>query len=344
MRVCGVTALLTVALWLALAATARADSRTFLLADASAGIAVHVSPGGRVTTRLPATTPLGSPTWLWVLQRHGRWGEAVLPVRPNGTTGWINLRGLHTVRTRTWVLADLARRTVTLMRGGQAALTVPAAIGTPVSPTPTGRFFVTDLVATGDPSGPFGWYAFGLSGHQPNLPPGWGGGDQLAIHGTNAPSSIGTAASAGCLRVSATALGSLRAHLRLGTPVVIARNGVRAAQIVHALAAPRHHRHTRAGQRNAVPAPVVWHRRPGHAGATRAASRPPRGRAPAAPAADRARAASAPQPALSCLPPRPVHHGRGTRTPAASSPTPIGRGPPRTRGRGPPIRGQPMTA
>ena len=106
-------------------------------------------------------------------------------------------------------------------RGRRAVATFPAAIGTPSTPTPTGRFSVTDLVATGDPSGPFGWYAFGLSGHQPNLPAGWGGGDQLAIHGTNAPSSIGTAASAGCLRVSAGALSVLKAQLRLGTPVVI---------------------------------------------------------------------------------------------------------------------------
>ena len=95
------------------------------------------------------------------------------------------------------------------------------AIGAPSTPTPTGRFSVTDRVLTNDPGGPFGWYAFGLSGHQPNLPAGWAGGDQLAIHGTNAPSSIGQAASAGCLRVSATALARLRSLLRLGTPVVI---------------------------------------------------------------------------------------------------------------------------
>ena len=125
------------------------------------------------------------------------------------------------MRTATWVKADLSRRTVTLLRGRRAVATFRAAIGAPSTPTPTGRFSVTDLVATGDPYGPFGWYAFGLSGHQPNLPAGWGGGDQLAIHGTNAPSSIGTAASAGCLRVSAAALSVLKAQLRLGTPVVI---------------------------------------------------------------------------------------------------------------------------
>ena len=63
--------------------------------------------------------------------------------------------------------------------------------------------------------------AFGLAGHQPNLPAGWSGGDQLAIHGTNAPSSLGMAASACCLRVQSTALGTLKRYLHPGTPVII---------------------------------------------------------------------------------------------------------------------------
>jgi lipoprotein-anchoring transpeptidase ErfK/SrfK len=96
-----------------------------------------------------------------------------------------------------------------------------AAVGAADSPTPIGRFSVTDPIATGDASGPYGWYAFGLSGHQPHLPPGWTGGDQLAIHGTNDPASLGTAASAGCLRVSAGALYVLKRALEPGTPVII---------------------------------------------------------------------------------------------------------------------------
>jgi lipoprotein-anchoring transpeptidase ErfK/SrfK len=151
------------------------------------------------------------------------WAQVALPWRPNGRTGWIRLDGRLRVHTAYWVRADLSARTVTLMKGRRPRIVFRAAIGAPSTPTPTGHFFVTDRVATGDPYGPFGWFAFGLSGHQPNLPAGWSGGDQLAIHGTNAPSSIGTAASAGCLRVSAAALSTLRGYLRLGTPVVIRR-------------------------------------------------------------------------------------------------------------------------
>jgi hypothetical protein len=195
---------------------------TFMLVD-SAGASVQRWPGGAAMGTMAETTPLGSHSWSWAVSttRNHRWARIVLPWRPNGETGWIKLSGRRVVHTAIWVRADLSRRTVTLMKGRGSLVVFKSAIGTSSTPTPTGHFSVTDLVATGDPSGPFGWYAFGLSGHQPNLPVGWGGGDQLAIHGTNDPSSIGTAASAGCLRVSSAALSTLKRYLRLGTPVVI---------------------------------------------------------------------------------------------------------------------------
>lgn len=206
------------------AATSQRRAVRFTLVD-TAGAVVRRWPGGPVAGTIAATTPLGAHSWSWAFTktRNGRWAKIGLTWRPNGRTGWIRLGGRRVVHTRTWVQADLSRRQVRLMRGRHALVVFKAAVGAPATPTPTGRFFVTDLVATGDASGPFGWFAFGLSGHQPNLPVGWSGGDQLAIHGTNAPSSIGTAASAGCLRVSASALATLRRYVRLGTPVVIHR-------------------------------------------------------------------------------------------------------------------------
>jgi lipoprotein-anchoring transpeptidase ErfK/SrfK len=197
--------------------------KAFTLVDAANGAVVRSRPNGRIAGTLPGQTSLGTATWLWAVRitPDGRWARVILPWRPNGRTGWISLRGRRTVKSRVWVDADLSRRRVSLMLGSRAVRSFVAAVGAASSPTPVGRFSVTDPIATGDPGGPFGWYAFGLSGHQPNLPPGWSGGDQLAIHGTNSPSSLGTAASAGCLRVSATALGILKAYLRPGTPVII---------------------------------------------------------------------------------------------------------------------------
>jgi lipoprotein-anchoring transpeptidase ErfK/SrfK len=67
----------------------------------------------------------------------------------------------------------------------------------------------------------YGSFAFGISGIQPNLPAGWTGGNQLAIHGTNQPATIGRSASAGCIRVSETTLARLLPLLAYGTPIVI---------------------------------------------------------------------------------------------------------------------------
>jgi L,D-transpeptidase catalytic domain len=195
-----------------------APRHRFTLVDESAGTTVRARPNGRVLGTLPGRTPLGTASWLWAvaLSRNDGWARVVLPWHPNGRTGWVRLRGHRVIHTRTWVQADLSRRRVMLMHGSRLVRSFPAAMGAPGSPTPIGRFSVTDPISTGDPSGPFGWYAFGLSGHQPNLPAGWSGGDQLAIH-----ASIGTPASAGCLRVSASALWVLKRALHPGTPVVI---------------------------------------------------------------------------------------------------------------------------
>jgi L,D-transpeptidase catalytic domain len=226
----------------ALPAQARAaDGPRFLLVSAPHGATVRSSPGGATVAHLPAATPLGAPTWLWVLRTttNHNWGRVVLPLKPNGRTGWINLHGLRTVHTSTWIRASLHDRRIWLMHGSRPLASFSAAIGAVTTPTPAGRFSVTDSLATGDPSGPFGWYAFGLSGHQPHLPPGWSGGDQLAIHGTNDPASIGTAASHGCLRVSPQALARLRPALHLGTPVVIMPTVNRAMAVAESSAWPR---------------------------------------------------------------------------------------------------------
>ncbi len=187
---------------------------------------IHATPNGRALGTMPATSRyLGQSMTAWVqaVSKDGRWGRVTLPwSKPVTRAGWVRIDGFAGRTTSTMVVADLSDRRVRVYRGCRELFSVRSAIGRPGSPSPKGRFWVTDRVAVpGSQQASFGTYAFGMSTVQPNLPAGWTGGDQMAIHGTGAPGSIGEAASAGCLRVSEDALARLKPLLRAGTPVVI---------------------------------------------------------------------------------------------------------------------------
>ena len=91
------------------------------------------------------------------------------------------------------------------------------AIGAAASPTPIGRFGITDELTGFHPEA-YRCCVLALSGHQTNRPPGWTGGDRLAIHGG---SGLGSAVSNGCLRASEANLRWMLHRVSLGTQVVI---------------------------------------------------------------------------------------------------------------------------
>jgi hypothetical protein len=163
----------------------------------------------------------GIPIVAWVeeVSADGRWGRVELPYTWPRREGWIRLHGLHRGATRVRVEVDLSSHTVTVRKFGNVLFRAPGATGAPSTPTPVGEYFVTDRVSFS--GGSYGTFAFGISGIQPRLPAGWSGGNQLAIHGTNNPSSIGQSVSAGCVRVSKSTLDRLIPLLVYGTPVIV---------------------------------------------------------------------------------------------------------------------------
>ena len=193
-----------------------------LLAVAGGALSYSARPGGPAQGSLPATTEFGSRQVLSVAARRGAWLGVVTSARPNGRLAWVRRSGLKLKRTRWALRADLSERTLTLMRGGRALRRISVAVGRPGSETPTGRFAVTDKLA-GTSYGPYyGCCILALSGQQPNPPPGWTGGNRIAIHGTDSPATIGSAASAGCLRAGDADLRALMERVPVGTPVFIA--------------------------------------------------------------------------------------------------------------------------
>jgi lipoprotein-anchoring transpeptidase ErfK/SrfK len=143
-----------------------------------------------------------------------------IPKRPNGVTAWVAARQVTVEKVSTRILVDLSEKRVTLYKGGKKVLSSTAAIGAPATPTPTGRFYVNQRLIPADKGGPFGPGAVGVSAFSDVLT-GWTQGGPIAIHGTNAPWSIGKAVSNGCIRIPNAVLRKLFDQALSGTPVLI---------------------------------------------------------------------------------------------------------------------------
>lgn len=123
------------------------------------------------------------------------------------------------------IVISLSQRRLRLIRDGRVARAYPVAVGQPAYPTPTGRYEV--IVKQVDPtwSPPDSPWAAGLG----PLPPGpgnplgtrWIGtsAPAIGIHGTYAESSIGTAASHGCIRMRIPDVEELYEEVSLGMEV-----------------------------------------------------------------------------------------------------------------------------
>jgi L,D-transpeptidase catalytic domain len=178
-------------------------------------------PAGKRLIRLAARTEWQSPRVFGVVRRQGDWLAVQAPELPNGRVGWLNSRDARLDCT-TWSLhADLSKKKLFVRREGHTVRTLPVAIGRATNPTPKGRFSVTDKLRVTDPGSPYGCCVLALTGHQTNLPSGWPGGDRLAVHATQDLTSIGEAASLGCLRSHPTKVRWLIETIPLGAPVFI---------------------------------------------------------------------------------------------------------------------------
>lgn len=148
-----------------------------------------------------------------------RW-QVLLPTGKNSATGWINAEDVTTAHTAYWLEIRLRTRQLLLHKGDAVLLHVTVAVGKPSTPTPPGRYFITELLQPPNPRGAYGPYAYGLSGLSPSLK-NWTGEPRLGIHGTNQPGLLGRPVSHGCIRVANPVITRLARLLPLGTPVQI---------------------------------------------------------------------------------------------------------------------------
>ncbi len=191
----------------------------------TSAVAVYRRPGAaRPLRRIERRTVDGKrlPAIFLVLDRRHGWLHVSLPVRPNQARAWVRARDVTLASDPYRVEVQLHAHRIVVRERNRVLLRAPVGVGRAVSPTPTGRYFIADLLRPPDPHGFYGPYAFGLSAYSPVYTSFGGGDGQIGLHGTNAPAALGSDVSHGCIRLRNDVIARLAKLLPLGTPVRIA--------------------------------------------------------------------------------------------------------------------------
>jgi lipoprotein-anchoring transpeptidase ErfK/SrfK len=184
---------------------------------------VPIFDAPNAATRRSLSNPdvYGQPLTFLVLDEQDNWVKVALPVRPNGSTGWVHLEQVSLKQTPYRLEVALNAHQLRLFKDEELQQTFPIGVGRGETPTPGGIYYLRVLIKTTQPQGAYGPYAYGLNGFSPVLKDFAGGDGVIGLHGTNDPSSIGKDVSHGCIRLNNSDILKLVKILPLGTPVKI---------------------------------------------------------------------------------------------------------------------------
>src|SRR4051794_28469914 len=184
-------------------------------------VVVYDAPDGPTKTTLSNPNENGAPlTFLEEEQRPG-WVRVLLPIRPNGSEGWVKTRDVRLTSHNYKIKVELAAHRLVVTDHDKVLLDTPAGIGKTDTPTPGGLYYTKELLQPPNPNTVYGHYAYGLSGFSNVLTTFAGGDGVIGIHGTNDPAGLGKDVSHGCIRVSNDAIDLMAKTLPLGVPVEI---------------------------------------------------------------------------------------------------------------------------
>lgn len=197
------------------------SAQTIVTVARGRSVRLRDRPRGRVLASVPDRTPFGSRSVFAVARRAPGWLGVLSSDLPNGRIGWIrdDAGVLERDRVPVRIVVDRSERRLTLVRAGREVLSAPVGVGRPGSETPTGTFAVTDKLDGRRFAPAYGCCVLALSGRQTRLPPGWRGGDRLALHG--ATGSVARVRTAGCVALDEVPVRRLMESVPLGTVVTI---------------------------------------------------------------------------------------------------------------------------
>jgi len=199
-------------------------STTWAYANLPSSVRRSPSTSSARVAALRMNTEDGLPE-VYILLRQRRvgstaWVEIRVPMRPNGTTGWVPVSSLSPPsRLSTELVIDTAAERLRLYKAGRLIFSAPVGVGTPNDPTPTGHFWIREgFPVRGDPA--YGPYAFGTSDYSTTRTD-WPHGGVIGIHGTDQPGLIPGRPSHGCVRLRNSDIATLSHLVSEGTPLLI---------------------------------------------------------------------------------------------------------------------------
>lgn len=147
------------------------------------------------------------------------WYKLDLPMRPNGTSGWIPAARASLTAVHNKIVINRGTRRLYIYSHDKLVYKTIVAVGAPGRETPLGHFYVAARFVPDDPF--LGVFAVETSAYSKLTE--WPGGGVVGIHGTSMPQLLGQAVSHGCVRVSNAAALVLKRYALLGTTIEIKR-------------------------------------------------------------------------------------------------------------------------
>jgi lipoprotein-anchoring transpeptidase ErfK/SrfK len=206
------------------AAAADANRYRSTVAEATVPkIEVFDAPDGKKIGEIPQPNDPPRPLVFLEIDERPGWVRALLPVRPNGSTGWLRTADVRLTQHEYRMTIELGAHRLTVRRGPAVILQTAIGVGKSRTPTPGGLYYIKELLKPPNPNTVYGPYAYGLSGFSNVLTTFAGGPGVVGVHGTNDPSGLGRDVSSGCIRMPNADIVRLveQIGLPLGVPVEI---------------------------------------------------------------------------------------------------------------------------
>ena len=152
----------------------------------------------------------------------GAWAKVQVPIRPNGTTAWVQTAFFSPETHNYHITIDVSENTVNVYKGEELLVDQIAVSGRESRPTPIVRSYIDEKIPGPSLSPAYGDWVLSIAAFSETLGTFGGGGmPKLALHGTDQPELMGQYVSSGCVRIPNAVVSFIAEQVPVGTIVDI---------------------------------------------------------------------------------------------------------------------------